>query len=53
MSSTTSAMTLGGHFAYFVTVFLMVVGLFIAQRFTEALWFEAQGITLQKPGSSS
>ena len=29
MSSTTSAMTLGGHFAYFVTVFLMVVGLFI------------------------
>ncbi len=29
MSAATSTMTLGGHFAYFVTVFLMVVGLFI------------------------
>ena len=29
MSTATSTMTLGGHFAYFVTVFLMVVGLFI------------------------
>jgi multicomponent Na+:H+ antiporter subunit C len=29
MNTATSTMTLGGHFAYFVTVFLMVVGLFI------------------------
>jgi multicomponent Na+:H+ antiporter subunit C len=27
--NTATAMTFGGHFAYFVTVFLMVVGLFI------------------------
>jgi multicomponent Na+:H+ antiporter subunit C len=29
VSGTASAMTWGGHFAYFVTVFLMVAGLFI------------------------
>jgi len=29
MSGTTTAMTWGGHFTYFVTVFLMIAGLFI------------------------
>ncbi|MDP2006051.1 MAG: cation:proton antiporter subunit C [Rubrivivax sp.] len=29
MNASTTTMTLSGHFAYFVTVFLMVVGLFI------------------------
>jgi multicomponent Na+:H+ antiporter subunit C len=29
MSSTATAMTWGGHFTYFITVFLMIAGLFI------------------------
>lgn len=29
MSDSTAAMTWGGHFSYFITVFLMIVGLFI------------------------
>lgn len=29
MSSTLGPMTLGGHFTYFITVFLMIAGLFI------------------------
>jgi len=29
MIGTTTSMTLGGHFTYFITVFLMVAGLFI------------------------
>lgn len=29
MTGTTGAMTLGGHFTYFITVFLMMTGLFI------------------------
>ena len=29
MTGSTSAMTWGGHFSYFVTVFLMIAGLFI------------------------
>ena len=29
MTGSTSSMTWGGHFSYFVTVFLMIAGLFI------------------------
>ncbi len=29
MTGTTTAMTLSGHFTYFITVFLMIAGLFI------------------------
>ena len=28
MTATSSAMTLGGHFTYFITIFLMIAGLF-------------------------
>ena len=29
MTSATTSMTLGGHFTYFITIFLMIAGLFI------------------------
>lgn len=37
MTGATTAMTLGGHFTYFITIFLMVAGLFIVTSRTNLI----------------
>jgi multicomponent Na+:H+ antiporter subunit C len=37
MSGATTSMTLGGHFTYFITIFLMVAGLFIVTSRTNLI----------------